>query len=316
MIILDGEGEGGEGENFAEFEAEVTAGGEGAEEGGEGKPAGEAEDGGEFDEGAEGKPAGEAGAEDGEQPKPKKSAQERIQELVARNRELERARERDAKGFEARLAALEGKKPLTEGGESGNEADERVAPDPKDLDKYPLGTLDDRYIQDMIDFRAEDAAKKIVDSLLQRQEQSEEQRQAEALLTDLRSKADNVVTKGSELHGDYESVVLEAGLRGDYDLTQITFEAAAESEHGAQILYDLATDPAEAKRVAQLSPIQQLKFVAERDAELSKSSGAAKIPGAGPPPEKAPRGGGGRKTISPATENFEDFERLANAGKK
>jgi uncharacterized protein YfcZ (UPF0381/DUF406 family) len=247
--------------------------------------------------------------------KPKQTAEERIRELNRKYREEQRAREQDRLGFEARLAALEtGKKDLTPEKDGGKNTDEREPPNPKDLEKYPLGALDDRYIQDAIAFQAEKSAKEMVDSLLQRQEQSAQEAEAERQLAELRSKADNVAAKGTELHPDYQDVVVEAGMRGDYDLTQTTFEAAAEADHGAEILYALATDPAEASRVAKLSAFQQLKYVADKNAEIAgKGTSAKKIPGAGAPPQTIPAGKGGRKTISANTDNFEEFERLANS---
>lgn len=250
--------------------------------------------------------------EEEDQPKPKKTASERIRELNRKLRETERAREADRRGFEARLEKLE-KPDLTEENSDGKKDDARKPPDPNDLKKYPLGSLDDRYIQDAIDFKAEEAAKKMVDSLLQRQEQSEAEVEAEKQILELRSKADDVAAKGSEIHDDYEDVVVAAGLRGDYDLTQVTFEAAAEAEHGAQILYDLATDPKEAARVAKLSSYQQLKYVSEKNAEFAGKRSGKKIPGANPPPDTTPRGRSKRTTISADTTNFAEFERLASS---
>ena len=313
MIVDDNERE-SESNNFADFEAKVEAGGESATpEADEDEQ--DADESGESEEGDEQGTDESGESEEGEQPKPEKSAKDRIRELNRKYRAEQAARETDRKGFEARIDALEGKKPLTQENDSGSEADEAVAPNPKDFEKYPLGALDDAYIQDAIDFRATQAAKQMVDSLLQRQEQSEEEAAAEAFIAEVRSQALSLAEKGAELHSDFEDVVLPPAMGGkaDYDLTQITFEAVAEAENGAQILYDLALDPAEATRVAQLSPIQQLKFVAARDAELSKGTAKAKLPGAKPPPAQVPRGGSARTTISPATTNFAEFEALANS---
>jgi len=253
-------------------------------------------------------------SEEDEDTKPKKTASDRIRELNRKMRELERAREADRLGFEARLAKYE-EPDLTEEKSDGKKDDARTPPDPTDLKKYPLGSLDDRYIQDAIDFKAEEAAKKMVDSLLQRQEQSEAEAAQEAQLLELRSKADDVAAKGSELHEDYDEVVVAAGFRGDYALTQVTFEAAAEAEHGAQILYDLATNPKEAARIAGLSSFQQLKYVSEKNAEIANGRSGKKIPGATPPPDSTPRGRSKRTTISADTTNFAEFERLAKAAK-
>lgn len=312
-MIIDGENDGDRENDFAAFEQQANQEKEPADpKEKDDKEAPDPEDE-EDSEDTETETEDEEDSEDEETeaPKPKKTASERIKELNRKLRETERAREVDRKGFEARLERIE-KGDLTQDNSGGNQDDARVAPDPKDQEKYPLGSLDDRYIQDAIDFKAEEAAKRMVDSLLQRQEQSAEQEAAEKLISDLRSRADDVAAKGSEIHDDYQEVVLEAGLRGEYDLTQVTFEAAAEAEHGAMILYGLATDPKEASRVANLSPFQQLKYVSEKNAEIAKGGSGRRIPKAGNPPDNSLRGRSKRTTISPATQNFEEFERLAN----
>lgn len=254
--------------------------------------------------------AGEAAAGDEDDGKPKgKSAKDRIRELNTRARDAERR----AIDLEARLEKIE-KGGLTPSGEGDNEEVEAIAPDYKDTEKYPLGILDDRYQEDALNFKAEQAAARLIDGLLQRQEQSAEQEAAEQQLTTLRATAETLTVAGEEIHDDYRDVVLEAGLRGDYKLTQATFEAAVEAENGAQILYDLASDPAEAERVSKLSVASQVKYVLEKDGKLTTPA-ARKIPGAGAPPGETPKGRPTRQAISPSTTNFEDFERLANGRK-
>jgi hypothetical protein len=85
-------------------------------------------------------------------------------------------------------------------------------------------------------------------------------------------------TRGDELYEDFQESVVEAGMRGDWLLSQPTFEAAHEADNGAQILYELSQDKKEAKRVAGLSPFQQMKFVQERDAEIGTAKKAAQDP--------------------------------------
>jgi uncharacterized protein YfcZ (UPF0381/DUF406 family) len=280
----------------------------GADEGDEG--AGDDDQGG-ADEGDE----GEAGEEDADKKpeKRQKKAVDRIRELNGRLRESERERERERGAFEARIAALENRGKGSTNGNGADNQDGPVKPDPNDTAKYPLGSLDDRYIDDMIDYAAEKKANEKIDGLLQRQEQTAQQRDAEKALTDLRAKADDVTAKGTEIHDDYEEVVVNAGLRGDYKLTQVTFEAAAEAEHGAQILYDLAADKKEAARVAALSPYQQLKFVADKNAEIAGKAPppARKIPGRDQaPPANQPRGGSSRTEIRGDTDDLDNFEKV------
>jgi hypothetical protein len=315
-IENDGEEDRQEPESFESFEARVAA-----EEGGDPpvekeEPLELSEEDEEVDENGDPVEASED-SEEGEEEKSKKkpmSAKDRIIQLNARNRENERRWESERRGFEARLEALENNR-LTPKEEDGKKEGEESPPDPTDKEKYPLGTLDDRYIEDSINYRVEKALERDRESSLQRQEQSEFEAAAEAMVKDLQTKADNVAEKGSALHADYEDVVVKAGLAGDYDLTQTTFEAAAEAEHGAEILYALATDTEEATRVANLSPFQQLQYVAGKNAEIAAGKPAPKkIPGASTPPANPSKGRASRKTISPATTDFAEFERLAGSG--
>lgn len=254
---------------------------------------------------------GEEGDEP-EQRRPGKKPSERIKELNRKLRESERGRQADRADFESRFADLE--KRLQGGAGGGNSDDERKAPDPNDTEKYPLGVLDDKYVEDKIAWAVEQQTSKAISASIQRQDQAEQAAQAEREITALREKADELADKGSELHEDYDEIVVEAGLRGDYDLTQVTFEACAEADHGAQILYDLANDPKEAKRVASLSPFQQLKFVQEKNAELAGAG--RKLPRAGSPPARQPTGSGRRGSVSASTTDFEAFERMANGANK
>ncbi len=99
-------------------------------------------------------------------------------------------------------------------------------------------------------------------------------------------------------------------MRGDYDLGQPTFEACTEAENGSQILYDLSQDTKEARRVAKLSPYQQLKYVQERDAEIGTGKRGRTKPKAGEPPKNLPRGANSKTAINPATDNLNDFGKL------
>ena len=105
-------------------------------------------------------------------------------------------------------------------------------------------------------------------------------------------------------------------MRGDWDCSQITFEAAHDADNGVQILYELANNPKEASRVAKLSFFDQLKYVQERDAEIGKGKAARRKPQAGDPPQNIPRGANSRVSINPATENLDDFEKLWEADAK
>lgn len=239
-------------------------------------------------------------------PDPKES---QINRLKREKRELAaRLKEVESNSLSARLEAIE--KSLQGGKTSDTQrTGEKPAPDASDADKYPLGHLDSGYQEDRLKWLAEKLAAEQVDAVLQREQENERNQSIQREQTELLGKVDDLSAKGSELFDDFQESVVEAGMRGDWDLTQTTFEAAHEAENGVQILYDLAQDPKEAARVAKLSPLAQLKYVNERDAEIGKGKTPRTKPAAGAPPQNTARGANSRVQINPATDNLDDFEK-------
>lgn len=248
--------------------------------------------------------------QDEEDSKPKKSAKDfQIERLKREKAELaKQLREGANKELLERLERLEKGLPASNTGD--NSDTETLAPDPTDFEKYPLGHLDPDYIEDRIEYVADLKAKERADAALQREQEID---QANAHLQPLLEKVDQITTRGVEIYDDFQEAVVEAGMRGHWDLEQATFEAATEAENGVQILYELAQDPKEASRVAKLSPYQQMKYVAEKDAEISQSKTPRRKPQAGAPPQNTARGANSRVQISPATENLDDFEKAWEA---
>lgn len=283
--------------------AAPKAAAEGDDDQGEGdQPGSEIEASGEGDD--------DQGGEGDDEGKPEKSPRDhQIERLKREKAELARQlRENSTSAIAQRLEKLE--KGLSPENHNGSQATEIApAPDPTDSEKYPLGHLDDRYIEDKLEWLTDKKATERADAVLQRQQAFENQQAVERQQTELLEKVDTLAARGTELFEDFQEAVVEAGMRGDWDLSQTTFEAAHEAENGAQILYDLSQDKAEATRVAKLSPLQQLKFVAARDEELSKAAKPRTTPKAGDPPRNLPRGANSRTQINPATDNLDDFEK-------
>ena len=256
--------------------------------------------------GDEGDDEGQGGDEGDE--KPKKTAKDhQIERLKREKRDLMRQL-RDGgvnTAISRRLENIESR--LTGGNGNDTKTAGTPAPDPSDTTKYPLGHLDDRYIEDKLEWLADQKAAKQADTALQRQQEEQRNAAINAQQETLLNMVDDLATKGSDLFEDFQESVVEAGMRGDYDLGQATFEAACEADNGPQILYDLSQDSKEAKRVAKLSPYGQLKFVQERDAELNAGKKGRTKPKAGEPPKNLPRGANSKPQISPATENLDDF---------
>jgi hypothetical protein len=148
---------------------------------------------------------------------------DRIRELTAARRSDRRVIEQ----LSARLEAIE-KGGLRGGENGGNGADKgKPAPDPTDTAKYPLGHLDDRYIEDKLEWLADQKAGAQADAVLQRQQEGERQQQAEQAREKLHEKVDDLSSRGSELFDDFQESVIESGMRGDWRLDQPTFEADA-----------------------------------------------------------------------------------------
>jgi hypothetical protein len=272
-------------------------------------PAGDDED--EDEGGDEGDENEDEGGDEGDDEKPaKKSAKDhQIERLKREKRDLARQL-RENGGSTELTRRLENIEKGLQGGNRGDNQDAgKPAPDPQDTAKYPLGHLDDRYIEDKLEWLADQKATERADAVLQRQQENERNQavtqQQEALL----EKVDELSAKGSDQFEDFQESVVDAGMRGDYDLGQSTFEAACEADNGPQILYDLSQNPKEAKRVAKLSPYQQMKYVQERDAEIGTGKKGRTKPKAGEPPKNTARGANSRTEISPATDNLTDFEK-------
>lgn len=262
------------------------------------------------DEGAEDDQGEEEGGEEEETAKPKKTAKDhQIERLKREKRDLQRQLREGGASAELtrRLENIE--KGLSGGKGGDNQGSGTPAPDPTDSDKYPLGHLDDRYIEDKLEWLADQKAAKIADSALQRQQEQERNAAINAAQEGLLNLVEDISAKGSEQFEDFQESVVEAGMRGDYDLGQATFEACAEADNGPQILYDLSQDTKEATRVAKLSPYAQLKYVQERDAEIGVGKKGRTKPKAGEPPKNMPRGANSKTQINPATENLNDFEK-------
>lgn len=248
--------------------------------------------------------------------KPKKSARDhQIERLKREKAELARQlREASNTELARRLENLE--KGLQDGNSGGNSNLGTPEPDPMDTEKYPLGHLDDRYIEDKLEWLAEKKAAERADAVLQRQQENEQNAAVQRQQQELLEKVDDLATRGSDIYEDFQESVVESGMRGDWDLSQATFEAAHEADNGAQILYELSQDKKEATRVARLSPYQQMKFVQERDAEIGKGKTPRRIPRAGEPPKNTARGANSRTQINPATDNLDDFEKAWEADAK
>lgn len=234
--------------------------------------------------------------------------------------------ERNLATLEQRLAVLEnGGKPLTATAPAAKK-DADKEPDPKD---FPLGEVDSQYIRALV--RWENAQRDVERSKNQETTQlTAEQQRAAAEFTAKREAFEDAALA---IYDDFQEVVLDTvGLPktdpAAWALSTTLRDLIFESEQGPKVIYGLATDPKEAKRVDKLSKAEQMRWFfrkeAEAEAEATPEEGqegtesavvekpAVKVNKL-PPPPKRTNGGSGTKAVSSATTDFRAFEAMASA---
>lgn len=238
-------------------------------------------------------PAADAGAEqdpeaEGEQPKPRRSAQERINDLT---RDM-RAAERRAEAAERRAAEIEARVPKADPKPA---ADPDPEPDPAD---YPFGETDPGYIKALGSHTARQEFARLTREHEQRTqvrtvEQSWEQRQADFAKT----------------KPDFFEV-----FDRDWVCSRTMADAIKTSEEGAAVAYHLAQNPEEARRIAALNPLAQVRELGKLEARLAPPTAASTTRSVSdaPPPHPQARGHGGRFRPSADTTDFAAFERMVD----
>jgi len=201
---------------------------------------------------------------EGEQPKPKKSAQERINELTAARREAEREAEY------WRSKATQTAQPT-----QAPQADASGRPDP---DKFDGGVYDPAYIDALTDWKADQAVAK---RFAERETQTRVQ-------TALQSFEDKV----TEQYPDGEPEGITA-LRRAPNLPQTVFDLITASDIGPKLADYLGTHTREFQALSAMPPHLQGRQIAQLEQKLSappKPNPATNAPPATP----QVRGAGGR----------------------
>lgn len=84
-----------------------------------------------------------------------------------------------------------------------------------------------------------------------------------------RAKVETLVEKGNEKFSDFDAVVNEAVEDGLIAIDSAMYHGLIESDMGHEIAYWLAKNPAEAKRIAGLSPYRQASEIGKLEDKLS-----------------------------------------------
>ncbi len=191
---------------------------------------------------------GEQAEEIADEPKPKKNRfQERIDELTAKAREAERREQ-------ATLAKLEQIMQKLEQQDADDYSDEpATGPQPDDLnadgtEKYPLGEYDPNYIKDQVKFTLEQER----EAMRQRDEQEAQQREIDQAQLELQTNWNEGLVAARERYPDFqekaEAIVNEfSGINEDYG--EYLSTTIMGMEHGTDVLYYLANNPDEARKI-------------------------------------------------------------------
>lgn len=248
-----------------------------------------------------------------------KSAQQRINRSVAAQRAAERRADRaeqQIQAMEQRFASLEAR--VSSGGKQ-HEARDPNEPRPDDFD---LGEMDPKYIRAVATY----SAKKELETSHTAATKRQKDEATAAQTREFEKKRDKLEAAGLDKYDDFSEVVFDDNLVVSATLVELIFD----SEHGADIAYQLASDPKEAAKVSALSASRQAAWFGKKEAEWesSESSDAdeegeedgehapqlrkpSKTTQAPLPLKHKTRGGGSTQPVSGATSDFAAFEQAA-----
>lgn len=222
------------------------------------------------------------------QPKPKRSVQERIDEVTRARREAER----EAEFWKAKALQATPPQPAQEAQEYLPQGDGRPH-----RDEYHD---DFDYIEALTDWKAEQAAARLAEATRQQDH--------------ARSVRQNFETRKQALFPNGDPDGLQSFLRIP-QLPVAVIEIVGDSDIGPRIADYLGANPAELRRLEALSsPIQQARELTRLEQRLGAP--ARPIPKTAtdaPEPPPQARGAGGRFTVAPDTDDFAAFEKMYGA---
>lgn len=242
--------------------------------------------------------AASEGQGDGEsQPKPKKTAQDRIDEVTAARRQAERDA-KEAREEAERWRALAEQRAATSQTQTPQGSDGK--PNPED---FQDGVYDPAYVEALTDWKADQAVSK-------RLSERDQVRTQQTALTAFNARA-------AEAFPDGEPDGLKA-LKALPQLSQTIAMTILDMDDGPKVADHLGANRAELSRIESLAPHQQVLELAKISTRLASAPAAVssvnRTPNAPAPPEGAARGAGGRFTVAPDTEDFSAFKKRFGGG--
>lgn len=242
--------------------------------------------------------AASEGQGDGEsQPKPKKTAQDRIDEVTAARRQAERDA-KEAREEAERWRALAEQRAATSQTQTPQGSDGK--PNPED---FQDGVYDPAYVEALTGWTVQQEVSK-------RLSERDQVRTQQTALTAFNARA-------AEAFPDGEPDGLKA-LKALPQLSQTIAMTILDMDDGPKVADHLGANRAELSRIESLPPHMQVLELAKISTRLASAPAAAssanRTPNAPAPPEGAARGAGGRFTVAPDTEDFSAFKKRFGGG--
>lgn len=237
---------------------------------------------------ADADPVDEPAEGEGEAPKPKKSAQQRIDELTWKAREAER-REKDAVDRLERALRGEVSTPARE-----PQAAPDGAPNP---DHFEYGETDIAYIREVTRYET--------------RLEIEAQRQADDFRRQIDGALQTFTTRLAEQFPEGETPGLKA-WRSAPTLPPVLQEIALDSVNGPKLADFYGSNPDELQRLSAMPPHKQAYEIAKIEAGFAPATPAkpqTKIATTAPEPAPQARGAGGQFKVPADTDDFAAFDK-------
>lgn len=240
--------------------------------------------------------------------KPKKNRfQERIDEVVAKQREAERR----AEALEAKLQAMS-KTTETDTPDKTVDLSQSATPDPDarnedGTDKYPLGQIDPNFIRDTVRHVA-------LQERLEIEKVAQEAARREVVTAEqeaLQANWDNGLVAAQERYPDYMTkgqALVESLAHLDKNYGEYLSNTIMQLDNGTDVFYYLAENPDEAKAITASGATKATLALGRIDAKFSKSQEVAptlKVSNAPTPPPVVNKGSAAavNKGFDPSTYN-------------
>jgi hypothetical protein len=244
--------------------------------------------------------------------KNRKSFQERINELTAKNKETERLAAVERAEMARRFAELEAKLTPKETAKAPAGAPDPTAEKADGEPIYPLGEFDPQYIRDLTRFtiaQEQEAAEKY------RAKKDQEAQEAAIRARVAEHWSANLVETEKELPDLREKInsleVMFTGLDSGY--AQYLVDLVMTLENGPRILHYLGDNPKEAQEIVSSGAAAATAKLGKLDGRMTKVpvvEAPAKKVSKAPEPPKSTRGTGGKFSTAADTDDLDAFSKM------